>query len=68
MLHIAGRELPTVPTIETLEKLARALEVPLYQLFYESTEPPKLPNLVKRKTSDDIGWEVRASRRCTFTD
>ncbi len=25
----------TVPSLETLEKLARALEVPLYQLFYE---------------------------------
>src|SRR5271168_4894844 len=46
----------TVPAIETLEKLARALEVPLYQLFYEGNEPPKLPNLLKRKTSDDIAW------------
>ena len=26
----------TVPTVETLEKMARALEVPLYQLFYDS--------------------------------
>ena len=46
----------TVPAIETLEKLARALEVPLYQLFYEGEEPPKLPNLPKRKSSDDIAW------------
>jgi transcriptional regulator with XRE-family HTH domain len=46
----------TVPAIETLEKLARALEVPLYQLFYEGEEPPKLPNLLKRKTEDDIAW------------
>jgi transcriptional regulator with XRE-family HTH domain len=46
----------TVPAIETLEKLARALEVPLYQLFYEGDEPPKLPNLLKRKSSDDIAW------------
>ena len=46
----------TVPAIETLEKLARALEVPLYQLFYEGDEPPKLPNLLKRKSSDDIVW------------
>ncbi len=46
----------TVPAIETLEKLARALEIPLYQLFYEGDEPPKLPNLLKRKTSDDIAW------------
>ncbi len=46
----------TVPAIETLEKLARALEIPLYQLFYDGDEPPKLPNLLKRKTSDDIGF------------
>jgi transcriptional regulator with XRE-family HTH domain len=46
----------TVPAIETLEKLARALEVPLYQLFYDGEEPPKLPNLLKRKTSADIAW------------
>ena len=46
----------TVPAIETLEKLARALECPLYQLFYEGEEPPKLPNLPKRKSSDEIAW------------
>jgi transcriptional regulator with XRE-family HTH domain len=46
----------TVPAIETLEKMARALECPLYQLFYEGKEPPKLPNLLKRKSSDDITW------------
>jgi transcriptional regulator with XRE-family HTH domain len=46
----------TVPAIETLEKLARALEVPLYQLFYDGEKPPQLPNLLKRKTSDDIVW------------
>ncbi len=46
----------TVPAIETLEKLARALEVPLYQLFYEGEETPKLPNLPKRKSPDDIAW------------
>jgi len=46
----------TVPAIETLEKLARALEIALYQLFYEGEEPPKLPNLPKRKSSDDIAW------------
>jgi transcriptional regulator with XRE-family HTH domain len=46
----------TVPAIETLEKMARALEVPMYQLFYDGEEPPKLPNLPKRKSSDDISW------------
>ena len=46
----------TVPAIETLEKLARALECPLYQLYYDGEEPPQLPNLPKRKSSDDIAW------------
>jgi transcriptional regulator with XRE-family HTH domain len=46
----------TVPAIETLEKMARALEVPLYQLFYDGEEPPKLPNLLKRKSSGEIAW------------
>jgi transcriptional regulator with XRE-family HTH domain len=46
----------TVPAIETLEKMARALEVPLYQLFYDGEEPPELPNLPKRKSADDIVW------------
>jgi transcriptional regulator with XRE-family HTH domain len=46
----------TVPAVETLEKLARALEIPIYQLFYDGDEPPKLPNLLKRKSSDDIAW------------
>ena len=46
----------TVPAIETLEKLARALEIPLYQLFYEGEEPPTLPNLLKRRSSADIAW------------
>jgi transcriptional regulator with XRE-family HTH domain len=46
----------TVPAIETLEKLARALEIPLYQLFYEGEEPPKLPNVLKRKAFDDTAW------------
>ncbi len=46
----------TVPAVETIEKFARALGVPMYQLFYEGNEPPKLPNFLKRKTPDDIAW------------
>lgn len=46
----------TVPSVETLEKYARALEIPLYKVFYDEEEPPKLPNLLKRKTTDDILW------------
>jgi transcriptional regulator with XRE-family HTH domain len=46
----------TVPAIETLEKMARALEIPMYQLFYDGEEPPKLPNLLKQKSSDKGAW------------
>ena len=31
----------TVPCLETLEKYAAALDVPLYRLFYDGVEPPK---------------------------
>jgi transcriptional regulator with XRE-family HTH domain len=46
----------TVPAVETLEKFARALEVPMYELFYDGEEPPKLPNLPKQKAGNDIAW------------
>ena len=46
----------TVPAVETIEKFARALEVPVYQLFYDGDKPPELPNLPKRKTAADIVW------------
>jgi transcriptional regulator with XRE-family HTH domain len=46
----------TVPAIETLEKMARALEIPMYQLFYDGEKPPELPNLPKRKSTDDVAW------------
>src|ERR1700676_432210 len=46
----------TVSAIETLEKLARALEIPMYQLFYDGDKPPEVQNLIKRKSSDDIAW------------
>jgi transcriptional regulator with XRE-family HTH domain len=46
----------TVPAVETLEKYARALEVPMYQLFYDGEEPPKLPHLPKRMTGSNTLW------------
>jgi len=46
----------TVPAVETLEKMARAFEVPLYQLFYEGQEPPVLPNLLKHGSADESVW------------
>src|SRR3984957_5890761 len=46
----------TVPAVETLEKFARALEVPIYQLFYDGEEPPKLAAGVTRKGGKSVGW------------
>jgi transcriptional regulator with XRE-family HTH domain len=46
----------TVPAVETLEKFARALEVPIYQLFYDGEDPPKLPKPPKRKAGSDTLW------------
>ena len=46
----------TVPAIETLEKFARALEVPMYQLFYDGEEPSKLRTILKRKVAGEIAW------------
>ncbi len=46
----------TVPAIETLEKMARALEVPLYQLFYDGEEPPQVPSLLKRNSPGEDAW------------
>jgi hypothetical protein len=46
----------TVPAIETLEKLARAMQVPPYQLFYDSEQTPEVPNLPRLKASDDVAW------------
>lgn len=37
----------TVPSVGTLEKWARALEVPLYQIFYEGEEPPAPPQKIE---------------------
>ena len=37
----------TVPAVETLEKFARALDLPLYHLMFDGDAPPTLPKLAK---------------------
>jgi transcriptional regulator with XRE-family HTH domain len=46
----------TVPSLGTLEKLARALDVPLYRFFQDGEEPPKLLSLPKREEGIAEGW------------
>jgi transcriptional regulator with XRE-family HTH domain len=56
----------TIPSIETLERLSSALELPLYQLFYEGDEAPPLPNLSKRKTTEELVLDEEAQRELRF--
>lgn len=56
----------TVPSIETLEKLAAALEIPLYQLFYEGEEPPPLPNLSRRHTTEELVQDEETPKEMRF--
>jgi hypothetical protein len=44
------------PPVETLEKFARALEVPLYELLYEGDEPPKRHPVLDGKGSGAGSW------------
>jgi len=46
----------TVPAVETLEKFARALEVPLYQLFYDGDVPPQPTSFTGRKIETALPW------------
>src|SRR5258706_9254714 len=54
----------TVPSLETLEKLARAYEVPLYQIFYDGDETPKL--LTSRRLESAGDWASHGRGFRTF--
>jgi len=56
----------TVPSLETLERLAGALELPLYQLFYEGDEPPPLPNLSSRRTTEELALDPAQEKELRF--
>jgi transcriptional regulator with XRE-family HTH domain len=50
----------TVPSVDTLEKYARALEVPLYRFFTDG-QPVKMPKLPE--SSDERAWGSRGKQR-----
>src|SRR5690242_2064347 len=56
----------TVPSLETLERLAAALELPLFQLFYEGEEPPAMLNLSKRQTTEELVLDVEQEKELRF--
>lgn len=45
----------TVPAVETIEKLARAMEIPMYRVFYEG-DKPKVPILPESKNGRELEW------------
>jgi len=50
----------TVPAVQTLEKFARALEVPMYQLFHAGGIPP---HVHKPKLEDHDTWGMTGRDR-----
>lgn len=44
----------TIPNVQTLEKFARALKVPMYQLFYDSDKPTKIPKLLATNDEEEL--------------
>ncbi len=55
----------TVPAVETLEKFARALEMPLYQLFYEGDAPHSIPGSKRKLDASMWGQSGREARILT---
>src|SRR6201986_4454602 len=51
----------TVPAIETLEKMAHALGVPMYALFYDGDEPP-IPSKLLPTDKNGFGASGRDRR------
>jgi len=47
----------TVPSLETLERFAGVLDVPLYQLFFSGEEAPPTPSLTPRSTLEEINGD-----------
>ncbi len=46
-----------VPSLETLERFAAVLDVPMYRLFYPAEGPPSSGNLTPRKTLEQLAEE-----------
>ena len=51
----------TVPSLETLERFAAALDVPLYRFFCRGGDPPKTPHLTPRLSLEELAEQDGAS-------
>jgi transcriptional regulator with XRE-family HTH domain len=54
----------TVPSFETLQKFARALDMPVYQLLYEGEKPPQS---LKTQAQEIDDWASRGKGRRIFS-
>jgi transcriptional regulator with XRE-family HTH domain len=55
----------TVPSLETLERFAGVLEVPLYQLFWSGEDAPLTPNLTPRRSLEQVAADDGANGKDT---
>jgi transcriptional regulator with XRE-family HTH domain len=44
----------TIPSLETLQRFAGALDVPMYKLFFSGEGEPPAPNLMRRKALEEL--------------
>jgi transcriptional regulator with XRE-family HTH domain len=51
----------TVPSLETLERFAGALQVPPYRFFYTGEDPPPTPHLTPRPSLKDLADDEELS-------
>jgi transcriptional regulator with XRE-family HTH domain len=61
--YTSGVELGhTVPSLETLERFAAGLKVPLYRLFYSGEGAPATPHLTPRLSFEELAEDAGPSR------
>src|SRR5438477_10975629 len=56
----------TVPSLETMERFAAGLDIPLYQLFYRGEEAPPTNSLTPRVTVEELAEEGVAPQEDGF--
>jgi transcriptional regulator with XRE-family HTH domain len=44
----------TIPSLQTLERFADALGLPVHEIFYSGEDEPTTPNLTQRTTLDEL--------------
>ena len=53
----------TVPSLDTLERFAQALEVPLYELFYAGDAAPATPRLSPRRSLEELPADAASQEK-----